>query len=52
MTAGARTAPGHHALDSGARLVPVKARRVAPTPPAAGLAALTGHSVEPTAAFT
>ena len=39
--------PGHHAMDSGARLVLVKALRFASTPPAAGLTALTSDSVEP-----
>ena len=37
MTAAVHSEPGHHALDCLARLVPVKARRGAPTTPAAWL---------------
>ncbi len=44
---GSRLGPDHHALDGGLALVPVKARREAPTTPAAWLAALTESSVEP-----
>ena len=46
-TAAADREPGHHASDSAARLVLVKALRCASTPPPAGLAALTSDSVEP-----
>jgi len=46
-TAAVRREPGHHASDSVARLVFVKALRCASTPPPAGLAALTSDSVEP-----
>ena len=45
--AAADREPGHHASDSRARLVVVKALRCASTPPPAGLAALTSDSVEP-----
>ncbi|MEO7275277.1 MAG: hypothetical protein ABIX28_01960 [Vicinamibacterales bacterium] len=47
-TAAIRRDPGHHAMDSVARLVLVKALRCASTPPQAGLAALTTDAVEPT----
>ena len=39
--------PDHHVPDGGLALVPVKARRCAPTTPPAWLAALTGSSTEP-----
>lgn len=47
LTKRSRLGPDHHALDGGLALVPVKARRGAPTTPAAWLAALTGSSAEP-----
>ena len=42
-----RVEPDHHAVDDGLGLVPVKARRWAPTTPPAWLSALTGSSTEP-----